>query len=356
MGNTQSKQFKNKPVAVISGDIHYSLSTLDRADKATRQAIATANELKVPFIANGDTHDTKANLRAECVNAMIETFKTAHFKPIVNIGNHCLINEKSKDHSLNFLRPYATVVDFPIWLDEIKSHVIPYQSNSETLKQLLSTYDEGSRLIIHQGCQGANIGEYVIDKTSLPAECFKEFRVIASHYHPRQDIRCGGLWTDPVGLFSYVGNPYTLGFGEAKDPEKGFQILMSDGTLEFMPTNLPKHVILEVEAWKTYDLFDASSYEGAFTKDDYVWVKLKGPESFLSKIDRADVQKALNLGPNFKFDKIPPEVVFTDAVQPSDPTSRGQTFDNLIDSIDGIEVERKERLKGTWKQLLSGDE
>ena len=66
MDNIERQLQKHKALAVIAGDIHYSLATLAVADSATRQAIAKANELGVPFIANGDTHDTKANMRGEC--------------------------------------------------------------------------------------------------------------------------------------------------------------------------------------------------------------------------------------------------------------------------------------------------
>ena len=59
------------PTAVLISDVHYSLQTLPLADKVMRMAIDKANSLGVPLIVAGDLHDTKANMRAECVNAMI---------------------------------------------------------------------------------------------------------------------------------------------------------------------------------------------------------------------------------------------------------------------------------------------
>ena len=78
------------PRAVLISDVHYNLQTLPLADAAMRQAIQKANELQVPLIVAGDLHDTKANLRGECINAMLETFNTCEQDIYFLIGNHDL--------------------------------------------------------------------------------------------------------------------------------------------------------------------------------------------------------------------------------------------------------------------------
>jgi DNA repair exonuclease SbcCD nuclease subunit len=102
---------KNKPIAVLISDVHYNVQTLELADKAVRLAINKANELQVPLIVAGDLHDTKANMRAECVNAMIETFKNTDTSTFIIVGNHDKINEKSDKNALNFLNKYAYIVE-----------------------------------------------------------------------------------------------------------------------------------------------------------------------------------------------------------------------------------------------------
>ena len=78
----------SKPIAVLISDVHYNLTTLPLADAAMRQAIAEANSLGVPLIVAGDLHDTKANLRGECVNAMIEAFAMLDHGCYILRGNH----------------------------------------------------------------------------------------------------------------------------------------------------------------------------------------------------------------------------------------------------------------------------
>src|SRR6202034_1760988 len=147
------------PVAVIISDVHYNLTNLELADKAMRLAINKANVLEVPLIVAGDLHDTKANLRGECVNAMIETFGiySRGVQIIIISGNHDRINEKSEIHSLNFLKAYQLVIDKPTKI--LGLHLIPYQSDIDDLKRYINKIDTGSIIVMHQGLVGSNMGD-----------------------------------------------------------------------------------------------------------------------------------------------------------------------------------------------------
>lgn len=334
-----------KPVAVLISDIHYNSNTLPIADAALRMAIRHANQLRIPIVVAGDLHDTKALLRGECVNAMIETFQTCKTKSFVLTGNHDLINERSQEHSLEFLRAHVDfLIDYTTKSPLLESYLIPYISNPEDLLQHLKTIPEGSRIIMHQGLQTAFMGHYVQDKTSLPKEAFADFRVIGGHYHARQDIKCGRLRKGAVGLFSYIGNPYTLTFGEANDPEKGFQILMDDGLLEFVPTNLRKHVVIECD-WD-----DLDRARGQAAPDDLVWLKVKGPQSELSKLKKRNIGEALLGHSNFKLDLIPDGPSLEDVGTIHTRTDQ-EVLDALIDRL-GEDQGRKEYLKMLWREIL----
>lgn len=330
-------------MAVIAGDIHYNLQNLILADIGTRMAIAKANELNVPFIANGDTHDSKANLRAECVNSMIETFKIAKIKPYVNIGNHCKINQKSKEHALNFLRPYAHIIDTAIFSMELNSYVIPYEDEVEVLRAYLRTIPTGSRLIMHQGLLTGKFGEYINDKSALNTEDLRDFRTILSHYHARQDIKCGRPKTGAVGLASYVGSLFTTTFAEAHDPEKGFQILMDDGTLEFVPTNLRKHIVIECGT-------DFLPTGVKYSEADLVWVKLKGTKEDLSSMAKSYIAGRLGLKNDFRLDLIPTDTD-TRYSKKIEKMSQNEILDDLIDSKQDLSEDKKEDLKSLWKDL-----
>lgn len=338
----------SKPVCVIAGDIHYDLKTLEVADKATRVAIAKANELNVPFVANGDTITTKALLRAEYVNAMIETFKTAKIKPYVNIGNHCKINARGTEHALNFLAPYAHIVDRPTWFTQLDACIIPYFDDIDELRKILKQFDRTITLIMHQGLNSSNMGHYMTDHSALNPEDLSEFRTILSHYHARQDIKCGRPRAGGVGLATYIGSPYTTSFGEANDLEKGFSILMSDGTLEFVPTNLRRHVIITLTAG-TDGILRTTPGETPQNDNDIVWVKITGPTDIISRYDKAAVAFILKITQSFKLELIPQDLeveATTTAL-----LSKEEILDHIISGINE-DNDRKARLKKLWRDLV----
>jgi len=122
----------SKPAAVLISDIHFSLPNLELASAALLRAQFKAALLKVPLVIAGDLMDTKANMRAEVVNKLIQLFSVKdNPDTIILVGNHDLINEKGKSHSLNFLKPYTTVIDRPVTgeLLNLEVMLIPYISD-----------------------------------------------------------------------------------------------------------------------------------------------------------------------------------------------------------------------------------
>lgn len=359
----------SKPVAVLISDVHYSLQTLQLADVAMRMAIDKANSLRVPLIVAGDLHDTKANLRGECVNAMIETFKRCYSPPYILVGNHDRLNEKAPAHSLNFLAnltwhetndPYGidssemisnlNLVETPGFYNDLGSingksiHLIPYQHDSDELRAHLKTIDKGSCVIMHQGLTGTNSGHYIQDKSAITHEDVADFRVISGHYHTRQTIKTGRPQKGAVGLFDYIGNSYTLNFAEANDPPKGFQILMNDGALEFVPTNLRKHVVYDI----SINLFEITGTAPYAALEDLVWVKIKGTKEELSSSGRKQAERWINRQAPFRLDLIPTDTVST---KPTTKLVQGALLDSLIDSLTNTSDARKMSLKDRWKTL-----
>ncbi len=332
-----------KPIAVLISDVHYNINTLELASKAMKMALAKAEELGVPFIVAGDLHDTKAHMRAECVNALRALYSNAQVPCYILVGNHDLINEKGTENALEFLRELCVIVRAPLVAHAIGSYLLPYYSDSEKLQKVLDGIPKGSRLIMHQGVQSAFMGHYTQDKTSLPPESFKDFRVISGHYHRAQDIKCGPPRKGAVGLFSYIGNPYSLTFGEASDGPKGFQILYDNGLLEQVPTNLRKHIILE---------YRAGAYlhpVPGLKENDLLWVKITGSESELQKIDKDQIGSYLIGHSNYKLDLIPTD---SDKLETTAEDFSGEELmDQLIDALPDSD-DHKATLKGTWRDLL----
>lgn len=347
MDNSQRKQSTGQRVAVLISDIHFDLNTLAPASAALTQAVNKANELDIRLVVAGDIHNSKANIRGECIKAILDILDECNKKPIVIVANHDLINEKGSAHSLEFLRNTTTLIEKPTHVEELNSWCIPYHSNPDELRKTLSSIRDGSRIIMHQGLQGSDSGEYIQDKSALNYEDVKDFRVISGHYHKRQDIKTGRPQKGAVGLFSYIGNPFTLGFGEANDPPKGYQILMDDGTLEFVSTNLRRHVIYNIDFSKLY------TYPGVgiALQNDLLWIKLNGTKEQLSTVTKQSVHNIIKGPESFRLDLIPTDSTpdTTNAKQLKD----GELLDFMIDSMPNLSDERKTALKELWRGSAS---
>lgn len=324
-----------RPVAILISDIHFNLSTLPLAAKSLRMAILRARSLGVRLIVCGDTNDSKAILRGEVANTLIAIMKEAgDFASSIYflVGNHDRLNERAEEHSLNFLRPYATVVDTPTSLHGF--NFIPYQSSGEAFLEAIKRFKKGSLVIAHQGFLGASMGEYVTDKTSVDPAKVKDWTVVTGHYHRHQTI----------GTVTYIGSPYTITFAEAGDGPKGFQILYADNLLELVPLRLRKHITVE------RDVADVFEPIHNLDSEDLLWLKVRGPASALDAIDKKKLGAALLGHQNFKLDKIYNDSVAL--VGKEAELSHEDTLDLLIDMLDES-AELRTALKTLWRDICS---
>lgn len=329
-----------KPRAVLISDIHFNLTTYKIAATALKLALNKAEKLKVPLIIAGDLHDTKSNLRSECVDELISILSQAEVQVRIIPGNHCKTNVNSDDHALNFLQPYADIISQPTCVDDL--WFIPYQHDPDKLLQTLRYIPEGSTIIAHQGVQGAKMGHYTQDTSSLPREAYKDFRVISGHYHQAQDIKCGRPRKGAVGLFSFLGNPFTLNFGEANDGPKGYAVLYKDGSLERIPTNLRKHIVVE----RTVDDLYAPIKD--YRKGDLLWIKVVGPKTELDRIRKVELSSKLGVE-SFKLDLYPSDSKKKTATLKV-KKAPGDLLDGLIEDL-SESLESKDALKALWREL-----
>lgn len=336
----------NKPVAVLISDVHYNRETLEVADTCVRQAISKANELKVPLIVAGDLHDTKANLRGECVNRMIETFKLCDSPPYILVGNHCKINEKSEEHILNFLRPYAAIIDYKTGAPlKYIGYLVPYEHDIKRLIAYLKGLPNGSQVIMHQGIQGSNAGEYFQDPTALHPDDVSGLRIISGHYHARQTIPL-----PDSGKWDFIGNPYTLNFGEAKDPIKGFQILNSDGSLEFVPTNIRKHIVGNIVDSGEMIMWGTEGKQ--VLSDDILKIIIHCPKENAYKWTHDRVSELVEID-NFRLEIIANDA--TDTISESRSLTREDQLDSIIDAL-GATADHKTQLKSLWRSIWTSSQ
>lgn len=323
-----------KPIAVLISDIHFNIHTLNLASTALKLALIYAEEHSLPLCICGDLNDTKAIIRGEVANRLIELFEAHSAVNItILIGNHDLLNEKGEEHSLEFLKPYAAIVKSPVDDYTIGATLIPYQNSIEKFKKALEEKPMNGLILMHQGVLGAHMGEYVVDRTSISPDDLSSFTCISGHYHRHQT----------VGTVTYIGSPYTTSFAEANDGPKGFQLLHSDGSLEQVPIGLRKHVIREVSYESVADPIED------LKPQDLLWLKVSGPTSELDRLDKKKIGTALLGHQNFKLDKIYPDApnnrIYIEKMKDND------ILDKFIDELNTLPTQ-KAFLKTLWREIL----
>lgn len=324
-----------KPIAVCISDIHFNINNLELSSLALQKAIQTAEVLSLPLVIAGDLNDTKSLIRGEVANRLIEIFKAAQCPVHIIVGNHDLLNEKGSEHSLNFLAPYVTnIISGLVYIPGIAENVycLSYQNDADNFKRMFTLIEPGSILICHQGFQGAFMGDYIVDKTSVDPKQLGNTKIISGHYHKHQDIE----------NVTYIGSPYTMSFGEANDGGKGFLILNSDGTFKRVLLDLRKHYKFE---FPLENLQDASL--DYFKLADLVWLKVHGQSSELKKLKKKDIIDYMD----FKLDLIPTDSKLISLEEKHKNMTDVQLLMILINNLSESE-KQKDYLKELFNEII----
>lgn len=328
-----------EPKAVLISDIHFSINTLYLASAALRAALKKAEELNVPLIIAGDLNDTKALIRAEVANELLDILKLSLTKIYILVGNHDKINEKGEDHGLNYLEPHATIVDKPMYVNDLT--LIPYQSSNEYFLNVIAKFSKNKTIIAHQGFQGAFMGDYVQDKSSVHPDQVKDFRVISGHYHKHQTL----------GTVTYIGSPYSITYTEAKDGPKGFLVLNKDGSFTRELLNLRKHIVLDAIV-SEYGLDFPEDMRSHINTADLLWLKVKGPYSLLKRLNKAHIGEKLIGHSSYKLDLIPTDDVKIE--EPKQELTEKEILDSIINASSDLQ-EQKEYLRRLWREIMQSN-
>lgn len=330
-----------KPIAVLISDIHFNLNNLELASASLEFALQTALRLNVRLVIAGDLNDTKAILRGEVVNALISLFqKYITVEVTILVGNHDRLHEQNPEHSLNFLAPHADIIALPKYDNGLRCWLVPYQTDLvTTVNELKAMRCVTKRAIMHQGLKGSDMGEYISDPTAIDASELPGWRVISGHYHKAQDIPLpdGGRW-------SYIGTPYTITFAEANDGPKGIRVLNSDDSLDFIPTDLRKHVKVERA------VCDVLEQIPGLKPIDKLWLKVTGHRSLLERLSKTEIGLTHLGHGDFKLDLIPIESN-TPAPISAPHVSHSDQFDSFIAHTVQDTIEHKTYLKTVWRSL-----
>lgn len=331
------KRKKSPPKFVAISDIHFNLNTLEVATQALTAALEYGKAHLLPVVIAGDLNDTKAIIRGEVANRLVSLLSQYQNVYLLD-GNHDRLNEKADAHGLNYLSSYCTLVGRDSQpLDGV--FFLPYQNDVDAFLAELAKAPPGAIIVMHQGVQGALMGDYLIDKTAVPSYVFDGKVVISGHYHKHQTI--GGV--------TYIGSPFTQTFGEAEDGPKGFLVVNADGSFTQHPLELRRHFIFQRTTEEFKQMANTGPWFGTELKDsDLVWLKLSGPYTELALLSRRKIAEVLKLG-NFKLDKIYTDVAKIDAKAVT--MKSDQLMDKIIENTEES-AEVKQALKAMWREML----
>jgi DNA repair exonuclease SbcCD nuclease subunit len=328
----------SKPLFVAISDIHFNINNLDIASAALQAALDKAKYLQIPLIIAGDLIDTKAIIRGEVANRITSILGTSDERVFILIGNHDLISEKGPENSINFLGLLKNIfiISKPTTLGTI--HLIPYQNSTKSFKDEL--YKSPMPLVVcHQGVQGAEMGDYAQDKTSIEKEALEGYKVISGHYHRHQT----------VGMLTYIGSPFTHTFGEANDGAKGFLVVQDDGSFTREILDFRKHVKLTI----AYEDTSKLKVIPGISPEDKLWLQITGPRSKIEKINKQELGKFILGHSNYKLELIPSDSGTLDR-EKLQKLSPNEVLDKLIDNLSDSKTQ-KDYLKQLYRGICEID-
>jgi len=217
---------------LIIGDPHCKPDNLYKIEKLFN--LVEAKGLTNVWL--GDLLDTKDIIRAQCLNAYIHYFRNSNLKHIILVGNHDYTSSECTQHALEALKALnnVTVVDRPYF--EGKTLFVPYFARIEDFRASIAPYELPKYLFMHQGVNGCDYGNGFIAENDMDISEVKRFdKVISGHFHTYQ----------VKDNLTYLGTPFSHSFGESNQQKYLGIFYDSDGSLELIKTDFPKHMTVE---------------------------------------------------------------------------------------------------------------
>ena len=243
-------------IALLMNDLHISKDNINEFAKNWGEALALCKERGIKdLVIGGDIFTSRSSQPLSVLLAVHDAFKQASDMGLlitVTNGNHDKVGA-------NDLRGYCHVFDTITGVEVVETYtvicwdgcdfaLIPVSYfSADYFDNIMEAilHDECvididcSKIILylHQGIHGA-LGDFDVPD-ELPNDIFKGFKsVLVGHYHNRTKIKGTNI--------QYIGSSRQHNFGE--DEEKGYTILYSDGSTEFVKNAVNKrYYVIDVD-------------------------------------------------------------------------------------------------------------
>lgn len=224
---------------LLVGDIQLQKSNLIIASELFK----LVESYNLPVVWLGDILERRGLIEAKCLNAFFTYLASSKQTHYIVIGNHCLLNLYTAEHSLESLKaiPNVNIYDKPGQLGNML--FMPYYRDAdkflEDMRLWLTRLPKNPILLCHQGIKEFTIGSGYTENEAIGLSDVQEFSlVVAGHYHTPKDM----------ANVCYLGSPFSHSFGESNE-HKRLGILNTEAAqIEFIPLDIfPKHITINLD-------------------------------------------------------------------------------------------------------------
>lgn len=282
---------------LLLNDIHISKDNIPDFSLNWNEALSVCKRMNIhTIVLGGDLFFSRASQTLDVLLSVHDALLTArsmNIDVILANGNHDLVNQEAlrgychifdQHDNVLVIDEYHTLSN-PEW--SFSLHVIPYFPEDGSFIEKLNEVKENefninklNYLYIHEGINGAL--SRPADK-ELPANIFGDFdKVFVGHYHNRCKV---------APHIEYIGSSRQHNFGE--DEEKGYTILYTDGTAEFIKNRAnQRYMVLDIPEDKVdihlTDRLEEIKEDGRYK----VKVRVHTGEAGTSAIDKSKLLEA----------------------------------------------------------------
>ncbi len=234
------------PCALLINDVHVDKDNIAEFHKNWDEALELCKRNDIQYLVVGgdlwlsrsaQTLETLMAVRA----AVLRATKTYNLYVVIAEGNHCKVNQEHIEGYSHIFSDYESVeivneyVELDL-TDNVSLWVMSYfPENGSFIQRFTNLQEQNSIdrtkkniLYIHEGIRG---GLATPSDDELPAKIFSGFdKTLVGHYHNRKCIAGTSI--------EYIGSSRQHNFGE--DEEKGYTILFSDGSTQFIKNEANK--------------------------------------------------------------------------------------------------------------------
>jgi DNA repair exonuclease SbcCD nuclease subunit len=239
-------------LGVAFTDLHCSPASLNTCLEVLEEVHRVALERNAGVLFLGDFWHHRGTLRVDCLNAVLEHFRSWEVPMIMIPGNHDQVTLGGHSHGLTpFENAYRVgdvagplVLSYPTKFRN--ALFIPHIRDTATMESVLqsSSAHESSALFVHAEVTGALMNDLLVSTGGVPPASFPpNKRIYSGHFHKPHTVKSSNVDIE------YLGSPYETTLAEAQQ-QKMLAVLDAEWKCsEYVPLNIGRRHF-KISSWK----------------------------------------------------------------------------------------------------------